>query len=460
MMDEDYSDRLGEWRLTETMLGAAMRKPELAQTLIACGFGADDIEHTTHRQIWSTLEKLHRAGKLADHRVVEAALLDDGLGKDDAAAFIEACMRDSENPESPQLAAYVEGVKRRVAMRRIAKLGRAITAKTSVHDASAAEIVSWATAELSTILRGTVVLNAVSGDEAYRLAMLRYTRPPGERTYVPTGIPAIDDHIGGAPRGGATIFAAQKKAGKTTLATRTALVVAPSEPVLYISAEGDHEEIIDLAAQMQAGVRAPKDAREATAAMRAAHDRAAAINSRLDFQWEHMIAPTAEEVAATIFAHLNKRPDLGLVIFDHIKEIRNSTTDGNEETRNAHKARVLDACVKRSKQIAQARGHLGPAFIFCSQMKKGDDVDPVPDTQEWARRAVVITRMTGDPTHEDENIRNMRKFEVTLSRLPGGGAVSHFRYQPACHRLLNTDEGGMPVGDQWEPLGHAGWDDA
>ena len=74
--------------------------------VIACGFGADDIEHPTHRQIWGTLEKLHRAGKLADHRVVEAALLDDGLGKDDAAAFIEACMRDSENPESPQLAAY------------------------------------------------------------------------------------------------------------------------------------------------------------------------------------------------------------------------------------------------------------------------------------------------------------------------------------------------------------------
>lgn len=443
-MDEDYSDRLGEWRLTETMLGAAMRKPELAQTLIACGFGADDIEHATHRQIWSTLERLHRAGKLADHRVVEAALLDDGLGKDDAAAFIEACMRDSENPESPQLAAYVEGVKRRVAMRRIVRLARQMERRAALRDVVPSEIVTQATSELDAILRGAAVMRAVTGEEGMRLAMQPLTRTDDEADYVPLGIPAIDTECGGAPRGRLTVIAAQRKVGKTTLATRTALGVAPSEPVLWLSLEADQAEMWGLAAQMSAGVRRPFDVSTMTAYQRSAYEKAADLNSRLLLWTEFLIYPTAEEVAALVYAHVRKNK-VGLVLVDHIKNIR-TTSGRHEEPDRAHIARTIDACAKSCP---------GTAFVCFSQMKGDKDKgkviehdDPVPETQEWARLAAIVATMTRNVSAEAAELRDLTRFRVVLNRATGRQTESWLSYELPTHTLRNTDEGGMPLDEQ------------
>lgn len=446
-MDEDYSDRLGEWRLTETMLGAAMRRPELAQTLIACGFGVDDIEHPTHRQIWGTLEKLHRAGKLADHRVVEAALLDDGLGKDDAAAFVEACMRDSENPESPQLAAYVEGVKRRVAMRRIVRLARQMERRAALRDVVPSEIVTQATSELDAILRGAAVMRAATGDELARLARLptEEEEAEGAGDVLPIGIPAIDDDCGGAPRGLMTIIAAQRKAGKTTLATRTALQVAQSEPVLWVSTEATRKEIAIKCNEMHAGIRRPPRTSDMTAHQRSAYEKANSFLPGIPLFVEDMNNPSAEEVAALIYAHVRKNK-IGLVLLDHIAFIRPSTHSKNDEQNYAHVARVLDACVKSCPQTA---------FVFFSQMKDDNDRgkkieydDPVPQTQEWARRVALMAVMTRNMRAEDPALRDLTKFRVTLNRPTGRSPIGWLSYQWATHRLLNVDEGGFPLGEQ------------
>jgi replicative DNA helicase len=464
-MFDDETDDAGDWqarvqsaRLTELMLGAAMRSPELAQTLIACGFDDEDMPEAPHRAIWKAVWKAHTRGKVVDHNLVEADIVTAGMDAEKAREFILACRRDIDEPESPKIVAYVEEVKRRVALRRIAKLGRELILKADEPDVAPGPIVATSTQELDAILRGAAVIRAAHGEELERLAMAAFDEQAAVR-YIPIGVSAIDDEVGGVVRGGITVIAAQKKIGKTTLAKRNLLFVARTEVCLHISLEAKTSEIAEGLAEMRAGVLLPFDKRHMTVVDRTRYTKAAGEVSSMPIFVEKMTYPTAEEVAALIYAHVRKH-EVTFVQIDFIQNMQRSTTFKSDEQNHAHMARVICACADNCPNTA---------FVCFSQMKNDEDGkggkierdDPVPNTQEWSRLAYLVCDMKRNSKSADEKMRNLTQFRLTHNRPTGQTRETYFSYIKHQRRMHEVTSDGHPLVSRRPrgELGDHGWGD-
>lgn len=449
-MIEDAADvvaDLAEHRLCESMLGAAMRRVDLAQTLIACGFGEGDLAHETHKAIWRCLLTLHARGKVADHRLVEATLIDEGVDAGEAVEFIAACMRDGDEPESPRLAAYVDNVKQRVARRRIVRLARAMITKAARPGSTAAEISTTATTELDAIMRGAAVMRAVSGPDLERLAMAPLMRNEGDTlAYVPIGVPAIDDTVGGVPRGGILVVAAQKKTGKTTLAKHIDLHCAQrGERVLHVSLEAKVTEITPGLAEILASVKLPFNARTMSSRDRSTYTQAAGHLALLPIFVEKLTYPTAEELTSLIYAHVRANA-ITVVVIDFAQNIDRSTNFKLDEQNHAHVARVVAGCADNCPRTA---------FVVFSQSKSDDEdpkfagrkekSDPVPQTQEWSRLAYIVADMMRNVGAEDPNLRDLTRFRIRFNRPNGKLATGFYRYSDETGRMSVVGEDGEPI---------------
>ena len=56
--------------------------------------------------------------------------------------------------------------------------------------------------------------------------------------------------------------------------------------------------------------------------------------------------------------------------------------------------------------------------------------------------------MTRNVSAEDTALRDLTKFRVVLNRATGRQTEGWLSYELPTHTLRNTDEGGMPIGEQ------------
>ncbi len=153
-------------------------------------------------------------------------------------------------------------MKQRVALRRVRELGESIVMSAAKRGASAAAITHDIRPELDRIERGAATVQGAHGAELERLALARLDMPDGApKTYVPIGIPCVDDVVGGVPRGGMRVIAAEHKTGKTTMLKRIALhALQHGKRVAVWSFEMQKAEICEGLAEQLAGVKVPPDA--------------------------------------------------------------------------------------------------------------------------------------------------------------------------------------------------------
>jgi replicative DNA helicase len=449
MEDEDTEidyEQLAEMRLMETMLGSAMRHAELAQTLVACGFSDDDCGNDVHRAIWRCLMKLHGRSAVADHRIVETMLIEDGVTAETARSFIDACMRDAIEPESTTLAAYVENVKQRVARRRLMKLALSIQRQASRTDIVPAEVVATATSDLEAILRGAAVMRTLTGRALSLLALeaVSATTEAGSDV-LSIGVPAIDNAAGGAPRGGITLIAAQRKTGKTTLAKHIGLHCARAgERVLHLTFEAQTKEISRGWAEIEAGVKVPHRALvgDMTVAARSKYEQAAVRLESLPLYLERLVSPTAEEVASLVYAYVRKHR-IGLVLGDFIQKIQRSTNFRNDEQNHAHISDVLTTCAEKLP---------GVAFVYFSQTKSDERQpngvvrehdDPVPQTQRWAQNVYLLAHMRRNSTSTDPALRDLTRLRLVFNRVTGKTAECFYEYDDRTARMNLANEAGQ-----------------
>lgn len=440
---------LAELRATEQVLGTAFRRSDLMHTLVACGLSGADLDNATHRLMWRVAVRLHERGREVDFRIVEQELIAEGVEPDTAAAFMAAAMRDALDVDTPDLAHRVEAMKQRVALRRIRELGESIVMSAAKRGASAQSITHAVRPELDRIERGAATVQGAHGAELEKLALARLDMPEGAPpSYVSIGVPCVDDVVGGVPRGGMMVIAAEHKTGKTTMVKRIALhALKHGKRVAIWSFEMKKWEITEGLAEQLAGVKIPTNPQDLDSRAQAAVRLAASALVDLPLWIEDPVDLTAEELSSQVYAY-SRNHGIDLVIVENLQGIALSTTYRQDELNFAHISTTMRKCMKQT----------GVAAIFMSQIKEEarDDKgrrahanptdNAVPQTKAWVRDTYLMATMKRDKHSQDALVQKMTKFQVVANRINGVHQSNWLKWDGQTARIDVVDESGEPIG--------------
>lgn len=425
----------------ESILGCAIRRPDTMTMLRGWGMAPEDLDHPKHRHIWAVAERRAASGKPLDFKAVEIELVADGMDADDAKAFVAATMRESVDIESPSLVDHVAGLKQRVSLRRVGMLRALISTELGKEGATAAGIQALVTREFDRIVRGVTPSKAITGEELKRLALRRFN-PEAPVLAMRTGISAIDDNIGGIPRGGFIVIAAPPKVGKTSVAKRLTITAATNgERVLYVSIEPQAHEFAEGVTEQLAGVKLPPDINSLRHFDRDAYIEATDVTASMPWFFERLVLPSVEEVTALIHSNVS-RHGITFVIVDHVSYIAEPSLRmfGSMERAHAHIAKQMAACVARLPNVASCFFSQHKGTDEASEAKSGRD--PIPHTREWARFAYLVGDLYRNEQAQDPKIRNLVRYRTRIDRVSGTPAQCHFLYNPRTARLDPAYESG------------------
>jgi len=189
----------------------------------------DDFYRAEHREIYQAIAKLQRDGKSCDVVTVAEYLQESGvLERAGGLPYIAALMDEAV---TVNVEAYAQIIKSRSLLRQLDQVC-ALTrenVKTATGKDAQTLIAETQTA-LDKILAATAktdhnwIDTLTQADDAIQSA--REARLAGMSHGVPTGLPSLDDRIGGYQKGRLTILAGRPSLGKTALALQTMLHAA------------------------------------------------------------------------------------------------------------------------------------------------------------------------------------------------------------------------------------------
>lgn len=158
---------------------------------------------------------------------------DEGLGRLIGAA-----------PHAGDYRYYAETIRDAAALRRMAAMGLALSAKCDERNAAPAQIAEWATAQLAMQAPSDAAQVVTAGEVA--LQIVADLRAPKDRSRpLMTGLYPLDDFAGGWHPGELIILAARPSIGKTALGLQVAQHTAEQgKPALVVSLEMRDRELV------------------------------------------------------------------------------------------------------------------------------------------------------------------------------------------------------------------------
>lgn len=432
-----------EARMTETLLGAAMRQTEIMDELLACGFGEDDLDHKLHRSIWRTAMALHATGAPTEPAIVEAKLIADGGDVEQVRQFIAGCMRGGVEVAHPRLAAFVQHVRNKVALRRLGQLGQRMVVESSVDNATPSVIASAATTEIERILMGAATADGADGNELARIIDDARNKRAGRMpVFHSLNHPVLDDLLhGGLQEGTVALVSAEISVGKSTIARSFARTFAKrGVPTLLFTFEMGRDEIALCLQQTESGVvmdDSTLSAREHAQVIEAANTVA-----KWPLYIEDRQLVTVEDVTTRVHQYV-KRHGVRVVIVDYVQDIEFSTRFQREDMNFRHISKTLRRCVDG----------LGVLMIQMAQ-QKGDDKNAPKGTKKSADDVVADSRQFMKDAHVhialkgfrlDERLKNLTMMTVTKNRRFGKLGAAYVTYDPRTGNLSPSDARGEPL---------------
>lgn len=318
-----FSDRLGEARLFEILLGTALRRGETQDELVSFGYSADDIDHDTHKAMWLCMVELKTRSGLCDPAIVEAMMVDRGIDEQVARVFVGDCLRDTSTVDGDKLRTFTGHLRQRVARRRIAEAARKIEAASRTPGAEAAAIVAAAKEQLDSIVRAASQSSSMSGKDLASLARAAVSATTTSRIRHKLGIPALDDG-GGWARGTVFLLGARSGIGKTTYGIHVAITNArDGVPTHYSSTEMPGDMMSKMFAAALGGVDPGGDVKDLVGRERDRYDVGCEELNSLPLYFDAVGGKTAEEVGAVILDNKD-RHDIGVEVIDYMQKMKRS----------------------------------------------------------------------------------------------------------------------------------------
>lgn len=420
------------------VLGSILLVPSAFELAIAEGLKAAHFFRSHHGTVFDVIARLHATKQPIDTLTVVDELL--RIGKLEAVGGAAAISQlEALLPTAHHIGAYAKLVVEKAQLRALIDAGTKQVASAFAQNKSASQIVHSGRQDLDTIERGVTTTRGLTGEPLAKRIMASIRKEGTAPSYVPTGIPVIDDSVGGVPRGGFMVFAAERKCGKTTTVGHIALnAIDNGFKVGVWSFEMMEHELGGVIAGQKAGVHLEQNKILSPREM-AAMDLASQWIAEVPL---HINAPpglTAEELAAQLYAYKH-RHDLDLVIIENLQGIQLSTRYDQLQANHAHVSNTMRRTIK----------DLGVAAIFMSQVKtQSEDAkksgrtpkdDAVPQSNAWADDAYLMVVASRHKHSPDPRIRSTVKVEVVASRVNGDCPVGFMRYDPRTGRLdVNAD---------------------
>jgi replicative DNA helicase len=260
-------------------------------------------------------------------------------------------------PTAAHWASYSAAVREKAILRRIVKAAdRAIQACYAPHE-DAAAVYAAAAASFAEIPGAGSDMDSITISDAMRAGLGEQGEP---RDFVPTGLPGLDEALGGGlDRGEFAILAARPSMGKTTIARQIAMAAARAGyPALYISLEELRGLFGRKAVSMESGIEnkriragglAPQEWEEAEAAIKAAQGVPLYLNDRVR---------KLADIRTCIARHV-ARDGLRLVLIDYLGLI--DGVEGNEYEQNT----------RISKRVAGIVREFNVAALCLHQLNRG-----------------------------------------------------------------------------------------
>lgn len=416
MTDErtTFSDRLGEARLFEILLGTALRRGETQDELVAFGYSADDIDHDTHKAMWVCMVELKQRSGLCDPAIVEAMMVDRGIDEQVARVFISDCLRDTSTVDGDKLRAFTSHLRQRVARRRIVEAARRIETAARTPGAAAAAIVAQAKEQLDGIVRAASMSKSMSGKELANLARAAISATTISRIRHKLGVPPLDDG-GGWARGTVFLLGARSGLGKTTYGMHVAIANArEGVPTHYSSAEMPEDMMSELFAAALGGVDRRGNVKDLTGRARDLYDMGCEELHSLPLFFDYVAGKTAEEVGALIIDN-KERHDLGVAVIDYMQKMKRSPGRfDRDESSHAHSSDTILRATEKANVLTVA---------LCQVRKKDarpgtrEDEEVLPsDSEQYLKDASGFADIYRDKMSKDPTLANLSRVKLNKDR--------------------------------------------
>lgn len=231
----------------QSVIGAILNDPD-AYCRIQGILQENDFHRHEHRLVFSAIKKLQDTDKPSDVVTVGEQL--DAAGELDAAGGLPYLITLTDNtPSAANIQAYADIVKAKARLRALHQVcANTIECIKNAQGKSADEIIAETQTTIDSILTSTTTqysdwMDVLSkADDAIIDAAKK--QKEGVATAIPTGLPAIDNRIGGLPQKRLVILAARPSLGKTALAQQIALHASKrGHPVGICTLEMSVEEL-------------------------------------------------------------------------------------------------------------------------------------------------------------------------------------------------------------------------
>jgi replicative DNA helicase len=437
-----------EIRMTETLLGAAMRQTETIDELISCGFSEDDLDDKHHRAIWRIALNLHQKGIVPEPAIVEAKLLDDGLDENKVRDFISGCMRSGVEVAHPRLASFLQYIRNKVALRRLGDVGKRAMLESNSDNATPSIIAATVNAEIEKILMGAATADgATSRDIAQIIEDARMKRQVKSTKFYSFGHPVLDNIMhGGGQQGTIILVSAGIGVGKSTAARTFASNFARKKiPTLYFSFEMGRDEIALCLQQIISGVCIDDS-------VLTAREHSAIIEAREEIEtWPLFIEDrqmvTVEDVTTRIHQYV-KRHGVEVVLVDYIQDIEFSTRFNREDMNYRHISKTLRRCVDSLGilliEMAQEKGIEETGGKKFLPKRATDDI--VADSRQFMKDCHIHISLKRHKL--DERISHVTQMTVTKNRRFGSLGTVYSAYDHKSGLMLPADERGEILSPQ------------
>jgi replicative DNA helicase len=198
------------------LLGAALHLGPTAAVLGALGITAEDFSDELHRKAWQAICRQAEAGIRVTHDTVTLAGTKAGRLTPPEARRIEE-LAHGNTLDLPTFRLAAEGFRlERLRMRMSSLLAQEVQ-RLQAGDFDPATLAGRLSAHERELHRSAARLEDLTGDQERLLARWDVNRREGRAEYLPTGIKVLDAEIGGLPRKGLTLLAADAGVGKTAV---------------------------------------------------------------------------------------------------------------------------------------------------------------------------------------------------------------------------------------------------
>lgn len=227
------------------LVGAALHLGPASAVLAAMNLIASDFSVELYAKAWGAVVRQAEAGIRPTHETVTAAgLAKKAISTDDAKQLRQ--LADTNTLDLPTFRVLAETFRMERLRLRMASLLQAEAQRCLAGDFDPAVLAGRLSGHERELHRNAARLEDLRGDQARMLERWDSNAKSGRAEYLATGIKVLDAEIGGFPRRGLTLIAADAGVGKTALldsAVHSMLLTHPELVVGLVSPEDGVEHV-------------------------------------------------------------------------------------------------------------------------------------------------------------------------------------------------------------------------